>query len=395
MRHFLFEREREYRINPGFRNPRKRTITMGLHALSRLKRGGGGSPSPGSHSPGRGGGGGYTPDARQRCVVKTHYSKSMRAHLEQINKYLVREGAGKDGRGAELYGTPEAEYRRHMAAKNFRIFLSPASNEIPLKTLTATFMKKLELQTGHKLYWVAADHHNTAHHHTHILINGVDRNGQDVFISRDLIKTLMRESARDICTSLIGPRTRSDMALEKKAVLTANRYTYLDGRIKETALENRIDCGQIRKDREQFVARLDHLKSLGLCKWKEGVYVLSPGWEETLKTAGRYNTFLDARGRYADGSKVVLYNSDMGNRRGAVRKIYKTDEVSDNHAVLLESPDGKAYFIPLFRKPEVREGEHVTVIPKKNERGRLSAALVKDEQKDERQRGREQGRIAL
>jgi hypothetical protein len=387
MRHFLFERN-EYRIDPRFRNPHKRTITMGLHALSRLKGGAGrGSSSP------RGGNGGHTPDARQRCVVKVHYSKSMNAHLEQINKYLVREGAGKDGKGAELYGTPEAEYRSHMAAKNFRIFLSPESNKVPLETLTRTFMKKLELQTGKKLYWAAADHHNTAHHHTHILINGVDQNGRDVFISRDLIKTLMRESARDICTSLVGSRNRADMALEKKAALTANRYTYLDERLKEMAVENKVDCGKILKDRERYVSRLDHLRALKVCTWKDGVYVLTPGWEETLKTAGRYNTFLDARGRYSDGSKVQLYASDKGEKRGVIKKIYKTDEVSDNHAVLLETAEGKAYFIPLFMKPKVREGEKVTVIPKKNERGRLSAELVRDgERPAERRRDRYEDR---
>jgi hypothetical protein len=387
MRHFLFERN-EYRIDPRFRNPHKRPVTMGLHALSRLKGGAGGGTSSR-----RGSGGGYTPDARQRCVVKAHYSKSMRSHLEQINKYLVREGTGKDGKGAELYGTPEGEYRSHMAAKNFRIFLSPESNKVPLETLTRTFMKKVELQTGYKLYWVAADHHNTAHHHTHILINGVDRNGRDVFIPRDLIKTLMRENARDICTSLIGPRSRADMAVEKKAVLTAKRYTCLDEQIKGLAVENKIDCGKIQKDRERYAARLDYLRTLKVCKWQDGVYILTPGWEETLKTAGRYNTFLDARGRYADGTKVELYSSDKGEKRGIVRKIYKTDEVSDNHAVLLETAEGKAYFIPLYLKPKVREGETVTVIPKKNERGRLSADLVRERepagQRRERQGGRE------
>jgi hypothetical protein len=279
-----------------------------------------------------------------------------------------------------------------MVAKNFRIFLSPESNKVPLETLTRTFMKKLELETGKKLYWVAADHHNTAHHHTHILINGVDQNGRDVFIPRDLIKTLMRESARDICTSLVGSRSRADMAMEKKAALTANRYTYLDERLKEMAVENKVDCGKILKDRERYVSRLDHLRALKVCTWKDGVYVLSPGWEETLKTAGRYNTFLDARGRYADGSKVALYSSDKGTKQGIIKKIYKTDEVSDNHAVLLETPEGKAYFIPLFMKPKVREGETVTVIPKKNERGRLSAELVRDRERPTERRKEYGGR---
>jgi hypothetical protein len=373
VRHFLFERL-EYRINPQFKNPRKRSVSMGLHTLSHLRRGRGGGASSRRGS----GGGGYAPDARQKCVVKTHYSKSMEAHLEQINKYLVREGTGKDGKGAELYGTPENEYRAHMVNKNFRIFLSPASNNIPLETLANTFIKKLELQTGYKLYWVASDHYNTAHHHTHLLINGVDKNGRDVFFPRDMVKTLMRESARDICTSLAGPRTRAEMEVEKKAVLTANRYTYIDENLKSFMVENRIDCAKIKKDRERYAERLDHLRKLGLCGWKGGEYVLSGKWEETLKTAGRYNTFLDARKavRYTPEAKVELYESEKGIKQGIVTKIYKTDEVSDNHAVLLESIDGKAYFIPLYRKPEVRAGETVTVIPKKNERGRLTAILT-------------------
>jgi hypothetical protein len=314
-----------------------------------------------------------------------HYSKSMQAHLKQINEYLIREGAGRAGKGAELYGTPEQEYRAHMADKNFRIFLSPGSNNVPLEALTKTFMKKLELQTGYQLYWVAADHHNTAHNHTHILINGTDKNGRDVFFPRDLVKTLMRESARDICTSLIGPRSKADMAMEKQAVLTANRYTYLDDTIKTMTIEQKIDCGRILKDRDRYTARLDHLRTLGLCDWKDGSYVLASGWEETLKTVSRYNTFLDARKRYKDGSRVVLYESAMGKRTGVITKIYKTDEVSDNHAVLLESADGKSYFIPLFRKPAVREGEAVEVMPKRNERGRLSPELVRGTQSRQRE----------
>jgi hypothetical protein len=347
---------------------------MGMHALSRLRRGGGGV------SGGRSGGG-YAPDARQRCAVKMQYSKNMKAHLKQINEYLIREGTGKDGKGAELYGTPTEEYRAHMASKNFRIFLSPGSNTVPLETLTKTFVKKLELQTGYKLCWAAANHYNTAHHHAHILINGVDKEGKDVFFPRDLVKSLMRESARDICTSLIGARTRADLALERRAALTANRYTYLDEQIKTFAVEGKIDCGKMPKDRERHAARLDHLRTLGICKWEDGSYVLEAGWEETLKTAGRYNAFLDARSRYADGSKVRLYTGDMGAKRGTVAKIYTTDDLSDNHAALLEASDGKAYFIPLFRKPAVREGERTQVIPKKNEKGRLSPELACDDRK--------------
>jgi hypothetical protein len=314
-----------------------------------------------------------------------NYSKSPAAHFEQLNNYMVREGAGKDGKKAELYGTPEAEYRAHMVGKNFRIFLSPESNNVPLETLAKTFIKKLEMETGKKLYWVGANHYNTAHHHAHLLINGVDKDGREVYFPRDLVKTLMRESARDICTSLIGSRSRGEIAMEKKAALRANRYTFIDEKLKLFMNGRKVDCGQIKKDRERYAARLDHLRTLGICTWKDGGYEMEEGWEETLKTAGRYNMYLEARKLYGDGRKVELYESGMGIREGKVRKIYKIDEISDDHAVVLETAGGKAYFIPLYKKPGVREGEEIGVVPKKNERGRLSAELVRGGVKKERQ----------
>jgi hypothetical protein len=379
MKHFLFERK-EYRISPVFRNPRKRPLHMGLHALRGLKRGGGVS--------GRGsGGGGYASDARQRCVVKMNYSKSLAAHYEQINRYLAREGAGKEGEKADLYGTPEGEYRAHMTGKNIRIFLSPEASGVPLETLTKTFVKKLELETGYKLYWVGANHYNTAHPHAHLLINGRDRNGREVYFPRDVVKTLMRESARDICTSLTGVRTKADMAREKEAALGANRYTFIDGKLKDYMRGNKVDCAAIKKERERYAGRLDHLRTLGLCRWKGGGYEFEEGWEETLKAAGRYNMFLEARKLCGEGRKVELYGSGTGIREGTVRKIYKIDEISDDHAVLLETSGGKAYFIPLYRKPGAREGETVRVVPKKGERGRLSAEFERAGVKKERHSG--------
>jgi hypothetical protein len=378
MKHFLFERE-EYRINPRFRNPRKRPLTMGPHALRHLKRGGGG--------------GRQAADTRQKCVVKMNYSKSMAAHLEQLNRYLIREGAGKDGERAELYGTAEEEYRAHMAQKNIRIFLSPASNGVPLETLAKTFIKKLELETGYRLYWVGANHYNTAHSHAHLLINGTDKNGKDVYFAPDLVKTLMRENARDICTSLIGGRKRADMEREKKEELTANRYTYLDGRIKEIVNGRRVELGGVKKEKERYMARLDHLRKLGICAWKGGTYELKEGWEETLRSAGRYNTYLEARGemRYTAGSEVRLYESGMGKKTGIVTKIYKIDEYSDNHAVLVEGIDGKGYFIPLYKKPEIAEGDRIEVVPKKNERGRLTPEFKRVDERTVYARIREGG----
>lgn len=369
----------DYEISPTWKSPhRKRSsLALGLVALYALRRyrmskkGGGSSGGRRMPKP--------TVDTRQRCTVKMHYSKSMEAHKEQINRYLVKEGKGKDGKSPSLYGTPEAEYRQKMTNKNFRIFLSPASNNIPLDTLAKTFITSLEVQTGYKLYWVAANHYDTAHHHAHLLINGRDKEGKDVFFPPDLVKTFMRENARNLCTALIGSRTKEDMAEERKGQLTANRITFLDGKIKEQLKDNTIIPRFTDRNAESIKCRLTHLQSIGLCKYKDGKYYFLPEWESLLKTNGRYNAFLSVRKDlvHTEEQNFVLYDGSQGKISGVVTKVLKTDEVSDNHAMVLESINGKAYFIPLYTKPKVTGGQTIEVVPEKNQRGRLTPIINK------------------
>lgn len=124
MRHFLFE-DKDYEINPRYKVPKKEYALMaGLAALYYFSRhsksrGLSGTQRGGNYNSGKGS---YPIDRRQNCTVKMHYSYSIDAHKEQINRYLQREGTGKDGKGAELYGCDEKEYREHMSSKNFRIF---------------------------------------------------------------------------------------------------------------------------------------------------------------------------------------------------------------------------------------------------------------------------------
>jgi type IV secretory pathway VirD2 relaxase len=369
-----------YEISPEWKAPQRKrsSMALGLVALYVIRKYRSSSKKKKSGSSGGRRISSQVRDTRQRCTVKMHYSKSMEAHKEQINRYLVKEGKGKDGVKPELYGTPEAEYRKNMVNKNFRIFLSPASASIPLEALTKTFVSSLEAQHGYKLYWVASEHYDTAHHHVHLLINGTDKNGRDVFFPPDQVKTFMRENARNICTALAGSRTKEDMAREKEGLLTANRYTYLDEQIKERMKDN---CFTVKAGRESesILRRLDHLRFLELCRFENNKFIFTQTWEKTLKTNGRYNAFLSARKtlKYTNEQNLKLYDGSQGNVSGVITKIFKTDEVSDNHAVLLESIDGNAYFIPLFWKPNIKGGETVEIEAVKNQRGRLTPQTYK------------------
>jgi len=392
MRHFLFE-TKEYRIKPYFKRRRMKEQDSAA-ALARLirkltPRSRGGSENKSS-------GGGFVKrgvDTRQKCVVKMQFSKSGAAHRVQLEKYLVREGTDIDGSRAKLYGTDLEEYRQNMVDKNFRIFLSPQSDKINLTNMAERFIKKLEQQTGYTFYWQAANHYNTAHPHAHLLINGKDKNGKEVEIPRDIVKTFMREYARDICTAQIGHRTPYEIAIDKEKELEARRFTKLDQKIKELSSDSgNVYTSLIYTDRERTLTRLENLRKFGLCTYDKGAYHLSGQWEENLRANARYNTFLEARAelKYADPSKLKVYSGEHGTISGKVTKIYKLDDdASDNHAIVVESLDGKtAYFVPLFKAPvlhngkdktRLKEGEMVSLKTYESQKGRLTPVIFKQD----------------
>jgi len=400
MRHFLFE-DKEYKINPQFR--RRRIKDDSARALLSLMRtiGRNAGKHGGNFGDSRGGGvprstgrmrGSGSADARQKCVVKMQYSNSGAAHQVQLEKYLIREGTDVEGGQAKLYGSDSEEYRQNMDDRNFRIFLSPQSKQVDLTDLSKKFMGKLEAATGYKLYWQAANHYNTACPHAHLLINGVDKSGKQVEIPKDIVKVFMREFARDICTSQLGNRTQEEIAIEKEKELTAPRYTRLDDRIldlSEGTQRLNLDGAKDSRERDRLLARIETLRSMKLCVYKDGGYNLLPRWDEDLKANGRYNTFLNARTElnYSRPESMRVFSGEQKEAVGKVTKVYRTDgDASDNHAVIIESFDGKAHFVPLFKEPEIKDGEQkrrlqvgelVTIKTYQNQKGRLTPYISK------------------
>jgi hypothetical protein len=317
------------------------------------------------------------------------YSGSIEAHRVQL-EYLTREGTDIDEGPARLFGTDSEDYQKHMTGRNFRIFLSPQSPHVQLKALAGHFIAKLEKQTGYRFYWQGACHYNTAHPHAHLLINGIDRLGRDITFSRDIVKTFMRETARDLCTVQMGRRTRADLDLERERELSAPRFTRLDEQLRTLCGSTGwIQTAGIMHEKERIAVRLETLRKLTLCTYEDGGYRLKPDWDEQLKNNGRYNAFLKARDelRYSDPSRLTVYSGAAGDITGRITRIYRTDgDASDHHAVLLEGLDGRAWFVPLFKKPELRdgttkgrldEGELVTLKTYGTQQGRLTPFIFK------------------
>jgi hypothetical protein len=327
-------------------------------AKKRAAYGGGGGRG------GRGGGG-----ALQNCVVKCRIGKDMAAHRKFLNEYMPQKN--KDGveEKPELFSAGvvgEEDFKRYeekMAGRHFKFVISPENQRVDNEALARTLAKRMEAAAGRKFSWLAVVHKDTAHKHVHLLVNGADAEGEDLRFSRDFIKRGMREMARRICTEMVGARSRREVEAERSGLYKRRGYCRLDEEL--SAYERGIASeggrwgGEVGETFDVVLRRrLERLVEMGLAERKAAggpagrrAYLMEKGWRETLKAAGRYNSFL--RARVEEGfSKLELYGRNSGAVSGKVRRVYvMNDEENWNHAVVIENC-GKAWYVPLYCEPE-------------------------------------------
>src|SRR6266446_10847179 len=80
-----------------------------------------------------------------------------------------------------------------------------------LRTTTRDLMRQMETDLGTKLDWIAVDHHNTGHPHSHILLRGVTEDGKTLNIAGDYIAYGVRERASEIVTLELGRQSELEV----------------------------------------------------------------------------------------------------------------------------------------------------------------------------------------
>lgn len=318
----------------------------------------------------------YQKVVKQNCSVIAKYRNDKKGHLTNL-EYIQKEGKSIDGEKPELYGSEinEEEYKKQAVEKNWRIILSPQSNNIDLNVLAKEFIERLETETGYKLTWIAANHYDTDNHHTHLIINGIDKNGKNVnFLPREKVSQLFREYSQNICTQMIGYRKQSDIDKDYERMTEKNYYTKLDRTLNEYIDENmKLSKNFMNSKRyENLIKRLDYLKSLNLCEYEKekGTYKFKKEWKDELKILGKYNT-------YYDGYQYLSCNRDEykiheiykdGPVSGKIKKIYTMQKNSNNFAVVLETKDGKGLYVPLNFYPDGCKNDDIIRIEMKNKK---------------------------
>ena len=316
----------------------------------------------------------------RRAIVKTRLVRlagkgigGATAHL----RYIQRDGVGRDGGTGELYSAEkdaadgkaflaQCEHDRHQ----FRFIVSAedGAEYDDLRPLIRRFMARMEEDLGTELEWVAADHADTLHPHTHVILRGKDDRGADLVIAPEYIAHGMRERVCDLVSLDLGPRTDREIEARLRRDVGAERLTAIDRRLLRDADGDGIVAGggATLFDRALRAGRLRKLAALGLAAELDGGrWRLAEGLADTLRALGERGDIVRTMQRAltaagierAPGAQLVFTPASGEELVGRVVARGLDDEHRDRHYLVIDGIDGRAHYA------RIGAGEGVEALP--------------------------------
>jgi type IV secretory pathway VirD2 relaxase len=311
----------------------------------------------------------------RRVIVKARYTRiiggdlgAARAHL----KYIVRDGVTREGAPGRLYdadgddadGTAFLD-RSEKDPHQFRFVVSAdeGARLADLKPFIRDLLSQMKRDLDTKLDWVAVDHFNTGHPHTHIVIRGRGTNGEDLVMARDYISHGVRGRAQALITLELGPETEVERVQKLFNEVAQERLTRLDRSLIARAKDGILVVSAAEEadpvHQTLRVGRLKTLERLGLAKERQhGVWALDRGAESKLRQLGeRADKFkmmqraLKEAGIERTAASMALF--ERGPRKtpliGKVVGVGLVDEITDRTWVVVDAVDGRVHYAELGR----------------------------------------------
>ena len=329
----------------------------------------------------------YAAFRARRVVIKSRIVKlagkgfaAAKAHM----RYVERDGTTRNGGRGQLYG-PDADKvdgkafldQRQDDRHQFRFIVSPedGADYDDLKDLTRRLMARMEEDLGTKLDWVAVDHFNTGHPHTHIIVRGKDDRGKDLIIAREYITQGMRERAAELVDLDLGPRTTDAVQDKLRGEVDQERLTSIDRTLLRDADASRLLSSAASDAFDQTVrmGRLRKLERLGLAEQMgASTWRLAPDLADTLKRMGERGDIIrtmqrafTARGRAPALADQAIYDPSAVDARPLVGRVIErglSDELNDRHYLLVEATDGRTHYVEIGRGENVESHANGAIV---------------------------------
>ena len=337
----------------------------------------------------------YAAFRQRRVIVKARIVKlagkgmqGARAHL----RYIQRDGVTRDGQPGQLYGLDQDKVdgkafldRAEGDRNQFRFIVSAedGAQYDDLKPLIRRLMMRMEEDLDTKLDWVAVDHYNTGHPHTHVIVRGRDDLGKDLIIARDYLTTGIRERAAEIISLDFGPRSDFEVEDRLRGEVGQDRLTSIDRRLLRDQTEDGMVMSGYKNTFQQSLrmGRLQKLRLLGLAEEvRPGQWRLAEDMEATLRRMGERGDIIKSmhrqmteKGLARSAADYVIDESTESPGRPIVGRVVSrglSDEINDRHYLIVDGVDGRAHYVDIGKgdaTDPVPDGSIVRINPKRIE----------------------------
>jgi len=207
-------------------------------------------------------------------------SRAAAVHL----RHLQRDGVIPGGSPGQLYSATADRAdgrtfrdRSEGDPRQFRLIVAAddGAELSDLSAFTHDLMRQVEHDLATRLDWVAVDHFNTGHPHTHIVIHGVDEAGESLVIAGAYLTHGIRARASELVTIELGPEGTMERQATLVREIDQERLTRIDrallretGDAADGVIDLRATAGEPRTDfdRQLRIGRLQALQRLGLAE---------------------------------------------------------------------------------------------------------------------------------
>jgi len=313
----------------------------------------------------------YAAFRQRRVIVKSRIVKlagkgeSARAHL----RYIQRDGMTREGDPGKLYDALSEEAggkafldRGEGDRHQFRFIVSPedGAQYDDLKSFVRRLMGRVEEDLGTRLDWIAVDHYNTGHPHTHILVRGKDDRGKDLIIAREYMSAGMRERAAEIVSLDFGPRSDFEIEERLRVEVEQERFTSIDRRLIRDMDEDGLVTATDRDAFQQSLraGRLQKLKRLGLAEEvRAGQWRLAGDLEDTLRRMGERGDIIKTmhremaeKGLARSAADYVIHDPSESQAQPIVGRVVArglSDEINDRHYLIIDGVEGRTHCVDI------------------------------------------------
>lgn len=227
-----------------------------------------------------------------------------------------------------------------------------------LRPFTRDLMAGMERDLKTRLDWVAVDHYDTGHPHTHIVVRGATDDGKTLNIAGDYIAHGIRARASERLTLELGRQSELEALRALGREAHQDRFTRLDRelhRLAENSAERVIDLRpgaaleeseRLRINKHLLLARAKHLEELGLAtRERPGVWALSPDAEEILRRMGERGDIIKGMHRAMRAASIQRPIAESAPASPLVGRLIgkelASDELSGAMRLVIDGADGR------------------------------------------------------